>query len=475
MHLTLRLGDSEFLIRLNSVIFGTLTIFIFYHLVRLAFNNEVAIFSSILLAVSRFHIHFSQEARLYSLFCLLTTLSFLCLWLYLNQGKRKFLLFLLITDLALLYTHYFGIYVIFSHGLYLFFQIITEQKPKSIKEGIKSLYQPFLGFLLIGFLYIPWLPVLNKQIERQFNAVPNTLTFLRLTNFNKIFIRLSWSDWPSFPVQPGVIEQFILDKFQAIFNTPWPKSFFGPIEIIFPILGILGIIYFLVNQRYRKSTLFFCSWLLIPLVFHYIIYIHWETRYFIFILPAYILAIGLGIAGLKEWLTKIWNQQAGDIWVGAISAVLLTVIFSSLISYYYFQTNDDWRAVGKYLEKHAGPEDAVLVLGGNAAFIDYYYQGSAEIVDADHEFRDPDIQDFDDFMGFVNGEGCKWIFISQHTNKLFGNVFNVSTTNVENIEPIRSLLSERFELVDKVYTLRDYKLKENDLPGLYRSNGCNLD
>ncbi len=473
LHLTLSIGDSEFLVRLNSVIFGTLTIYIFYQLTRLAFDTEVAFFSSLLLAFSRFHIHFSQEARLYSLFCLLTTLSFFYLWLYVSHEKVKHLILLFVTDLALLYTHYFSIYVIITHGLYLFTQILLEKKPKNLKESIRYFFRPFLGFLTVGILYIPWLVVLKKQVDRQFNNVPNSLNFLHMSTYDKVFIRASWSNWPSFNNQPNIIIQFIVDKFQAIFNMPWPKNFFTPAEIIFPILGFIGLFYFILFRSNKKATIFISFWLFIPLVLNNLIYIHWATRYFIFILPAYLVLVALGIVGLKEWLTKKWSQRAGYLWVDVISTILITVILSSLISYYYYNSNDDWRSVGKYLEKHTGPKDKILVLGGNADYINYYYQGSSEVIDADHEFADPDIENMEEFNDFININECKWIFISQHTNKLFGNVFNESSENVENKEHIQKLLSERFDLVEKVYTLSDYKLKKDDLPGLYRSKDCN--
>ena len=95
LKIPLLFGSSEFLVRLNAAIFGTLTIFVFYHLSRIQFNREIAIISSILLAFSRFHIRFSQEARMYSLFCLLTTLSFYLLWLYIIHKKTKYFYILL--------------------------------------------------------------------------------------------------------------------------------------------------------------------------------------------------------------------------------------------------------------------------------------------------------------------------------------------------------------------------------------------
>jgi 4-amino-4-deoxy-L-arabinose transferase-like glycosyltransferase len=71
------LGESEWVIRLSAVIFGIVTIPVFYWLARLArFGHPLTLFGTLLLAVSPHHVTFSQNARGYAgymLFSLLTT------------------------------------------------------------------------------------------------------------------------------------------------------------------------------------------------------------------------------------------------------------------------------------------------------------------------------------------------------------------------------------------------------------------
>jgi len=55
-------GLNEFGARITSVILGTLSIFFFYFMVKQLTNQKVAIFSSLLLSVSGWHIHFSRQA-----------------------------------------------------------------------------------------------------------------------------------------------------------------------------------------------------------------------------------------------------------------------------------------------------------------------------------------------------------------------------------------------------------------------------
>ncbi len=147
------------------------------------------------------------------------------------------------------------------------------------------------------------------------------------------------------------------------------------------------------------------------------------------------------------------------------------VIISSLISYYYHTPKDSWNKVGKYLNKHANPADTILILGGDSDYLGYYYNGPSEILDAGFIFKEKsDIDDMIDFINYVENSDCKWIFISQHSNKLFGNVFG--SYKIENLESIRTILQEQFDKIEKVYTLEAHDLKEIDLPGLYRSTDC---
>jgi 4-amino-4-deoxy-L-arabinose transferase-like glycosyltransferase len=69
------LSDSEFTVRILSVIPGVATIPLIYLLGRRLFNAKIGLIAALLLAVNAFHIQYSQEARGYSLLVFLLTLS----------------------------------------------------------------------------------------------------------------------------------------------------------------------------------------------------------------------------------------------------------------------------------------------------------------------------------------------------------------------------------------------------------------
>ena len=71
----MHLGQSPFFIRTLSVIFSAATLPAVYWLARLLFNRRVAIIAASLFAFNAYSVRYSQEARSYALFLLLTTLS----------------------------------------------------------------------------------------------------------------------------------------------------------------------------------------------------------------------------------------------------------------------------------------------------------------------------------------------------------------------------------------------------------------
>ncbi|MDD5519061.1 MAG: glycosyltransferase family 39 protein, partial [Candidatus Omnitrophica bacterium] len=69
-------GDSEFCLRLSSVIFALLGLYMLYRLGSLLYGLGIARVSLFLLVISPFHIYYSQELRSYAAVSFLSLLSF---------------------------------------------------------------------------------------------------------------------------------------------------------------------------------------------------------------------------------------------------------------------------------------------------------------------------------------------------------------------------------------------------------------
>ena len=83
-HFTLQLGNHEAILRLPSVIFGSLTILLFYLTLSAWFDESICKVSTILMTISPLHVWYSQEARAYALLLFLSLLS-----IYLFQKMIK--------------------------------------------------------------------------------------------------------------------------------------------------------------------------------------------------------------------------------------------------------------------------------------------------------------------------------------------------------------------------------------------------
>ncbi len=80
------LGVSEMTVRLPSVIFGLLSVFMVYFLGKRVFNNKVGLWTAFFVAFSHFEIGWSRTARMYTL---LQFLSLLILYIFILGFERK--------------------------------------------------------------------------------------------------------------------------------------------------------------------------------------------------------------------------------------------------------------------------------------------------------------------------------------------------------------------------------------------------
>jgi len=90
------------------MIFGVLSVGMTFLLARRLFSDEVAIVSALLMCLSPIMIYYSQEARLYSLFVLLTLVSFYFFINYLEKKSRANLIAYIFFSLLFIYTQLFA-------------------------------------------------------------------------------------------------------------------------------------------------------------------------------------------------------------------------------------------------------------------------------------------------------------------------------------------------------------------------------
>jgi len=113
-------------LRLPSALFSVFTVWPLYLLGKRLSGTTAALAASLIFTLSGFHYGFAHEVRAYSLFTLLTVLS---LWqlVRLADAQQRAWGWLLIVNILLVYTHFFGWLVVGLQALFLL--LIKEFKP----------------------------------------------------------------------------------------------------------------------------------------------------------------------------------------------------------------------------------------------------------------------------------------------------------------------------------------------------------
>jgi mannosyltransferase len=115
----LHFNQSPYFIRSLSVFMAALTLPAIYWLARLLFDRRVALIAAALFTFNAYDVRYSQEARSYSLFVLLATVSSgLLIWWLAEPSPRRLRGYIAASVLAA-YSHFYALLLIAAHWLTL--------------------------------------------------------------------------------------------------------------------------------------------------------------------------------------------------------------------------------------------------------------------------------------------------------------------------------------------------------------------
>jgi len=149
------LGQSPFVVRLPSVIFGLASIVLALSIGQRLFDSGAGLLAAVITAIAPFPINYSQENRMYSLLCLLSLLTvyfFIRCWK--GSGYGNWLGFILVATLSL-YTHNLAFLVILALDLF----VLLTRRWRLLKPLIVS-------HLALGLLFSPWLTIVFSQFGK---------------------------------------------------------------------------------------------------------------------------------------------------------------------------------------------------------------------------------------------------------------------------------------------------------------------
>lgn len=285
-------------LRVPSVIFGVLTIFVVYLIGRKLFDRKVALILSLLLATSGLHIYYSQEARMYSLASFLVSLL---VYLFLQESWIAFS----ITAVLVGMTDYVSLIILPA----LWVCAIIKKQDKIWWKKFLISHIPLIAVFAI------WLPVFLRQLENGVNVsvtAPGWWNILGQVTIKNIAL---------IPVK------FIIGRVSVDNKTVYGLT-----------IGIIGTVFaYLIIRARGKGSLLPWVWLGVSLPIGIVLSFFIPTlTYFryLFVLPAFYLLLAAGISTVK----KPWFLVA----IAFILLVSLTSSFAYLSLRLFFLEEKDY-------------------------------------------------------------------------------------------------------------------------------------
>lgn len=169
--------EEQFILLLLPVFFGMVSLYSFYYLASKVFNIDTAMYGIFLLSLAPIHIYYSRQLKQYSLFILTVIVSYIIFIAFAgDETNKKWSLKLGIANVAILYTHYFGVLHIFSQILAGI--IVRKQYPHLLRYL-------FLSLMVTIGLFLPFcICTLPDQLYKFFRFNP---TWIRSFDLSFLF------------------------------------------------------------------------------------------------------------------------------------------------------------------------------------------------------------------------------------------------------------------------------------------------
>lgn len=313
LHFWTLLGNDEFTTRLLSLIFNLASLPFIYWLGKELYDKKTAWLAFVFFAFSWLPIRYSQEARPYALFTLLSLVSSLFFLRGLRNSRFTDWLIYLLASLGNLSTHPFALLLWVSQ--ILFFPFAGEGRSK------KRFYVfLFFQFCIILFVLL-FLSGLYRYILLREGRSPGGYFFL-----------------------PSVIAGFISG------HPSLPLGFIS-LSVVFPVM----VRFFCTVIEKRDKAAFFLVFHLVPslLILSFLAVQHsLQIRYTFFLYPFFLLLLSRALTELRLKRFR---------WGVFVLILLLNGI--QLTRYFYWIRNDlhSWKKIAFYLEKNAESNDLILV------------------------------------------------------------------------------------------------------------------
>jgi hypothetical protein len=328
-------GESELALRWLAGVYALIGLAFTYRLGASVGGRRVGVYALLLVAGSLFLLYFARLARQYTLFFALAPALAWCYWQWMTavQAQRpamKWLLGVVVCQVALLYTHYFGAWMLVVLGLHA---VLTVP--------LRLAWRIVTALAISALLFLPWVPAILSQFTGRGTGIAYS--------------------------NPD-IEINLRGYLDRIFNGS---------HVLGWLLIALGI-YALMRRVDRRLNPLLGIWLILPLGMSLIIntrFLWFLDRNMLFTLPAVAVLMAYGLAypftdDSQGRLPAVLRPLLRWRWILALLFVAFGVL--NYQTYWPFVT-PQWRILGDSIRAEARPADT-FVLDAEPYSLAYYLE-----------------------------------------------------------------------------------------------------
>ncbi len=336
-------GDSEFAVRIPSLIAGTLVIPALYELGRELYDRRTGLIASAFVAASPLLVWYSQEVRMYAFVTLFGVLALLTQLRVLRKPSMGNWALYILATAALLWSHYFGVLLIALQQV-IFVGVLIHRHRNG--ESVRALA---LGFAysaaILAMQLVPLVVFAHHQFQSTHTAAGSPSGTYDALSFYTVLANMAWALWGYHP-----------DAATELLAAMWP---------LFLLLSLL-----LLGRGGSRRTLILAAAAFIPVVLLLGVSAFdsslFEVRYFILTVPLLLLLIARLITG---WLRKPRAQFL-------VAGVVLLTLVGGLADQQTDKSNPrlfDFRGAIKDIKADAGPNSLVLLEPPDMRYVLEYY------------------------------------------------------------------------------------------------------
>lgn len=384
--LTGLIGSQDILIRLPSFLAGVLAVAVAFVLGRRLRGPGVGLLLALLLAISAFHIQYSQEARYYGLMSFLSLLAAYLMLRGLDENRIGDLIAFVFVSAFDVWNHLFALFFVAPMVLYasliLGARLLravrlprlsswrrrTSGSRKTTRSRLLGWQQSIIG--LLRQIPLAYAIFLVSVVVLGLLTLEVTLPVLRAATSGSagsaVATVFSTADSTSLTSNASLLGFSLsftsLSSLFALFGSGQ-----GWASWVYMGLALLGLAELLGRRQWRQA-LFLLLWLWLPLLLVSLIRSEhfFAEKYLIFVQPAYLALVALGIFAVAY---RLWTWPWSFTWrspvpatalVGGLALLLLFINTRPVLGYYGQQDRLNWRGVISYIQSDLRVDDAVI-------------------------------------------------------------------------------------------------------------------